>query len=79
MAKCWEQRGCDGDLLESCPHNVPGDHCPTKCAYAGCERPSYELTTDPELIFAVGIDREQAIREGCTFCAFFLRNGPRLP
>lgn len=79
MAKCWEQRGCDEEMQSECPHHISfKDNCPTKCAFAGCDRPTYELTTDPELIFDPTVDRSAAIKDGCTFCAFFLRNGPRI-
>lgn len=79
MAKCWEQRGCDDEMQAECPHAIElRDNCPTKCAFAGCDRPTYELTIDPALIFAPDIDRSAAIKDGCTFCAFFLKNGPRI-
>lgn len=80
MAKCWEQRGCDEEMQAECPHSaVIGDRCPTKCAFAACDRPTYELTIDPELIFRTDIDRMGAIKEGCQYCKFFLTNGPKLP
>jgi hypothetical protein len=79
MAKCWEQRGCDDEMQGECPHAVEYfDNCPTKCAFAACDRPSYELTIDPALIFSPDVDRSSAIKDGCTYCAFFLRNGPRV-
>jgi hypothetical protein len=79
MAKCWEQRGCDEEMQAECPHHaVYQDRCPTKCAFAACDRPTYELTIDPELIFSVDVDRMAAIKEGCQYCAFFLTNGPRI-
>jgi hypothetical protein len=79
MAKCWEQRGCDEEMQGECPHAVEYfDNCPTKCAFATCDRPTYELTIDPALIFSPEVDRSQAIKDGCTYCAFFLQNGPRV-
>lgn len=79
MAKCWEQRGCDEEMQRECPHCIEYfDNCPTKCAFATCDRPSYELTIDPELVFDPTVDRLKAIKDGCTFCAFFLHNGPRV-
>jgi hypothetical protein len=78
MAKCWEQRGCDEEMRATCPHNMPGHQCPTKCAFAQCDRPSHGLTTDPALIFDPSVDRSAAIREECTMCAFFIKNGPRV-
>ena len=78
MPKCWEQRGCDDEMQQECPHAVEFfDNCPTKCAFAGCDRPTYELTIDPALIFSPDVDRSAAIKDGCTYCAFFLRTGPR--
>ncbi|HSK47377.1 MAG TPA: hypothetical protein VLA05_05145 [Coriobacteriia bacterium] len=79
MAKCWETRGCDEEMQAECPHSVEFmDNCPTKCAFAGCDRPTYALTTDPELIFSVDVDRSKAIKDGCTYCEFFLLHGPRI-
>ena len=58
MAKCWEQRGCDEEMQGECPHAVEYfDNCPTKCAFAACDRPTYELTIDPALIFSPDVDR----------------------
>ncbi len=79
MAKCWEQRGCDDEMQADCPHSAQlKDNCPTKCAFSGCDRPTYELTIDPELIFSAEVDRRAAIKDNCMSCAFFLRHGPRL-
>ena len=79
MAKCWEQRGCDDEMQSECPHAIEYmDNCPTKCAFAACDRKSYELTIDPELIFDPDVDRSATIKDGCTFCAFFLKHGPRV-
>lgn len=79
MAKCWEQRGCDEEMQGECPHAVEYfDNCPTKCAFAACDRSTYELTVDPALIFSLEVDRTHAIKDGCTYCAFFLVNGPRI-
>ncbi len=80
MAACWEQRGCDDEMQATCPHPTTlKDRCPSKCAFARCDRPSREVTSDPELIFSVDIDRSAAIKEDCLHCAFFLRSGPRIP
>jgi hypothetical protein len=79
MSKCWEQRGCDEEMQAECPHVVEFfDNCPTKCAFATCDRPTYELTTDPSLIFSTDVDRSKAIKDGCSYCAFFLQHGPRV-
>jgi hypothetical protein len=79
MAKCWELRGCDEEMMSRCPHDTPGDKCPARCNFAACERPGHVQTSDPALIFAPSIDRRAAIKETCTYCAFFLTNGPRMP
>lgn len=79
MAKCWGQRGCDDEMQAECPHSaVIGDRCPSKCAFAACDRPTHEVTTDPELVFSATVDREATIKENCLYCAFFLRHGPRI-
>lgn len=79
MAKCWEQRGCDEEMQANCLHATDfKDRCPTKCAFANCQRPSHAITSDPALIFDPTPDREQAIRDICMFCEFFLRNGPKV-
>lgn len=79
MAKCWEQRGCDEEMQAECPHSADfHDNCPTKCAFAACDRPTHVLTTDPEMVFDTDIDRTAAIKDGCIFCEFFIKNGPRL-
>lgn len=78
MAKCWEQRGCDEEMQAECPHvTVLDDRCPAKCAFANCDRPTREVSSDPAVIFAVDIDRDAAIKEDCTYCGFFIKNGPR--
>lgn len=78
MAKCWETRGCDEEMQADCPHAAAFmDNCPTKCAFATCTRSTYELTSDPALIFSVDVDRTVVIKDGCLYCSFFLTNGPR--
>lgn len=80
MAKCWELRPCDEEMQETCPHpTVIHDRCPNKCAFAVCDRETFELTTDPDLMFSVEVDRGAAIKDVCLHCTFFLTNGPRLP
>lgn len=79
MARCWEMRGCDEEMQSECLHSTTfHDRCPTKCAFAHCDLPQNEITSDPELVFDPDIDREVAVKETCLFCAFFLRKGPRL-
>jgi hypothetical protein len=79
MAKCWEQRGCDEEMQRECPHCIEYlDNCPTKCAFAACQRPTFEPIEDPVALFDPSVDRLQAIKDGCHFCGFFLKNGPRV-
>lgn len=78
MARCWEQRGCDEEMQSRCPHPEEiGDRCPTKCAFANCQEPQRETTSDPNLVFDPDVDRDEAIKEECIYCAFFLTRGPR--
>ena len=79
MAKCWESRGCDEDMMSHCPHNEPGHLCPARCAFSACDRPTHRQTSDPALIFEPWVDRSAAMKENCTYCEFFLCNGPRIP
>jgi len=78
MARCWEARGCDDEMMSRCPHNNPGEKCPSRCAYAQCDRPSHHAISDPAVVFEPSIDRGAAMKELCTFCGFFLANGPRV-
>jgi hypothetical protein len=79
MAKCWELRGCDEEMQADCPHaSQIMDRCPSKCAFATCDRPTHALTSDPALVFSVEVDRGAAIKDVCTYCEFFIINGPRL-
>ena len=78
MARCWELRDCDGELLENCAHpNEFMDRCPTKCAFARCDRPQHVPTFDSALIFDDAVDHSHAIKEECLHCEFFILKGPR--
>ena len=79
MAKCWELRGCDEEMQSNCPHATQiMDRCPSKCAFATCDRPTHALTSDPALVFSIEVDRGAAIKDVCTYCEFFIIHGPRL-
>lgn len=79
MGKCWQTRECDEEMQSGCMHpNELDDQCPTKCAFAQCDRPQHKLTTDPALVFDPYVDREMAVKGVCTFCEFFLTHGPRI-
>ena len=76
---CWRIRNCEQDMQSGCPHAVTDfDMCPARCSFATCDRPTYELTSDPDLVFAGDVDRNQALKQGCIWCKFFLTNAPRL-
>jgi hypothetical protein len=77
MAKCWERRGCDDEMTSRCPHNNPAEKCPSRCAYGQCYSATHVPSSDPALIFDPAIDRDAAMKEQCTFCAFFLAHAPR--
>ena len=78
MAPCWRERNCEPDMREACMHAVTDfDMCPAKCFFSACDRPTYEFTTDPDLVFDPTVDRSQALKQGCIWCKFFLANGPR--
>ena len=79
MSHCWEQRGCDAEMQSRCPHNTPGEPCPAECHFAACERPTHVITTDFELLFRPDLDREVSVKDICSFCEFFLKNGPARP
>ncbi|MDR2197340.1 MAG: hypothetical protein LBO07_05180 [Coriobacteriales bacterium] len=80
MAKCWEQRGCDAEMLARCPHATSSADglCVAECFYAQCRRPTREVATDYELLFDPDVDRQVAVKEICRSCVFFLRHAPRL-
>jgi hypothetical protein len=64
-------------MQATCPHAVdPAEQCPPRCAFAQCYLPQHETTSDPALVFQVDVDRRAAAKELCTYCTFFLGNGP---
>jgi len=78
MTVCWRTRECDPEIQKDCQHAVTDyDMCPSKCFFAACDRPTHEITSDPELVFDPDIDRSQALKQSCLYCEFFLKNGPR--
>ena len=80
MTVCWRTRECDPEIQKECQHAVTDyDMCPSKCFFAACDRPTHEVTTDPELVLDPDIDRGQALKQSCLYCVFFLKNGPRKP
>ncbi|MCL2024479.1 MAG: hypothetical protein FWG78_01680 [Coriobacteriia bacterium] len=65
-------------MRDACMHALTEfDMCPAKCSFETCDRPTYEFTNDPELVFDATIDRNQALKQGCLWCRFFLTNAPR--
>ncbi|MDR3052478.1 MAG: hypothetical protein LBU48_01270 [Coriobacteriales bacterium] len=80
MSACWEQRGCDDEMSSRCPHAIASDdgRCVTDCFYTVCWKPQHKIATDIAVLLDQTVDRNAAIKEPCTFCEFFLQNGPRL-
>jgi hypothetical protein len=80
MCACWEQRGCDEEMSSRCPHATSSTDglCVAECFYTSCSRPQHKVSTAFELFLDPALDRSAAVKETCTFCEFFLRNGPRL-
>lgn len=76
MAFCWEKRGCDEEMQERCPHNVPNEPCPADCHYAACQRDTHVVETDLNILLNPERDYDAAIKQVCRFCTFFLTNGP---
>lgn len=77
MAKCWELRGCDDEMMSRCPHNVPGEPCPADCHFAACVRPTHAVCEDFALLLNPERDYEAAVKEVCRFCEHFLLHGPQ--
>jgi len=77
---CWQQRGCDEELASRCPHAISSTDglCVTGCYYTNCGRKQYRIATDLDILLDPTVDRSAAIKEPCTYCEFFLLNGPRL-
>ena len=78
MEGCWSRRGCDDEMQERCPHNVPGEPCPADCHYAACHRPTHVVCDDFDVLLNPKRDYEAAIKQVCRFCEFFLINGPEV-
>lgn len=75
--KCWEQRGCNGDMYVDCPHNTI-DLCPRGCMYTICDKPQHELASGMEIFSAYDVDFSAARKENCHSCKFFLAHAPRI-
>jgi hypothetical protein len=80
MTICWEERGCDEEMSSRCPHAISSTDgmCVADCYYTNCDKPQHKNATSFELLLDATVDRSKAIKEPCTFCEFFLVNGPRL-
>lgn len=76
MAKCWETRGCDEEMMSRCPHNIGRVPCPADCLSTHCARPQHRLLGALDALDHPEVDRAAAIKEVCLFCGFFLENGP---
>lgn len=78
MSSCWETRGCfeDKEMLERCPHNIPGEPCPVECNFSACFRETHKVTTDLNLRLNPDLNYDAAVKEVCRMCEFFLTHGP---
>lgn len=85
--RCWEVRGCAGvrgltdPLIEECPHSRSDCYspCPIDCVYAArCSRPWHKVSSSPDLLLDVTVDRTAAIKKACQICEHFLTYGPRV-
>jgi len=75
---CWRTRDCAPEVQEYCQHAVTDyDMCPQTCKFALCSRPEHKPTYDPMFVFEPNIDRDQALKQTCIHCEFFLSNGPK--
>ncbi len=78
MAQCWELRGCDEEMMQRCPHNIPGEPCPADCHFAACFRPTHVVTKDFNILLNPELDYDAAIKDICRFCEHFLTHGPSI-
>ena len=78
MSKCWENRGCDEEMMSRCPHNSPGEPCPADCHFAACTRAAHVVATDFDLLLNPHLNYDAAVKEVCRFCENFLKTGPEL-
>lgn len=76
MAFCWEKRGCDEEMQSCCPHNIPGELCPTECNFAACDRPTHEVAYGLSMLDNPDVDRNAPVKEVCRVCKFFIEHGP---
>lgn len=76
MAHCWEKRGCDEEMRERCPHNIPGEPCPADCNYSACFRETHVVATDFNMLLNPDLNYDAASKEVCRVCEFFLTHGP---
>ncbi|MDO4183313.1 MAG: hypothetical protein Q4E12_06895 [Coriobacteriia bacterium] len=76
MARCWEQRGCDDEMRQRCPHNIPGEPCPADCCFSECTRPTHVVATDIVMMLNPDLNYDAAVKEVCRACEHFLTQGP---
>ena len=78
MAFCWELRGCDEEMQSRCPHNVPGEPCPSDCNFSACDRRTHQVAEGLAILDNPEVDRSAAVKEVCRACIFFIQNGPSI-
>jgi hypothetical protein len=67
-------------MAATCPHATSSEdgRCVTDCYYTICMKPQHKHAGNLDLLLDATIDRTAAIKEPCTYCEFFLLNGPKL-
>jgi hypothetical protein len=80
MTACWQERGCDEEMWSRCPHATASSDgvCVAECCYTRCDRPQHKTTVALDLFLDPTLDRSAACKQTCTFCEYFLVNGPRV-
>ena len=78
MAHCWDLRGCDEEMQSRCPHNTPGEPCPSECKFSACERPTHKVALGFSILDNPDVDRSVPVKEVCHACTFFIQNGPKV-
>jgi len=67
-------------MASRCPFAISSASgtCAASCYYANCDLKQRRFASDINILLDSTVDRSAAIKEPCTYCEFFLLNGPRL-
>lgn len=58
-----------------CPHNVPGEPCPSECNFTLCTRETHVVCSPLDMLDAER-DFDAAMKEVCRICDHFIKHGP---